>query len=244
MSAPSPATSATSARLPRSEDLRISPEARAHRTRTLKVFAGAYTVLCLLLILVGVAGTTGDPLSSSEGRGYDYIAHGRALAPIDVRRMPRILADPGPNDPLDYDTRPGGPPGNIDAPLATHTPAIDPAEAAADLQRKKEAAELVDQGDKLLQKNRYQPAEDTYLRAVKLEPALKDPIGRKFYVRAKSMEKKRSWSRAKLLYRMALHFDYKNPDYHTALASTSEALGDKKKAAEHRRLAAKFRAER
>lgn len=99
---------------------------------------------------------------------------------------------------------------------------------------------FIGEGDKLLRSRRFQDAENAYMEAVKLQDDLKVPIGKKFFDQGRKYERQRAWSRAKLLYRMSLHFDYENASFHRALAKTSRALGDTKKAAEHERLAEKF----
>jgi len=110
-----------------------------------------------------------------------------------------------------------------------------------EVERRKEKIEgILKEGDRLLRSRRFHDAENTFMEAVKIEPSLKDPLGKKFFDRAQAYERQRAWSRAKLLYRISLHFDYENAEYHKALAATSRALGDTSKAAEHERLAKKF----
>jgi hypothetical protein len=219
------------------------------------VFFVGYVVVCLLFLLMSLAGTTADPLGVDPTLGkYDWSAHGRALPPAEAGKIPNVFYPAGVNDPLGWDALPGGsPPERL---IPPESESAGPKKLTEDDKRKlaakqaaearaKEVADKIQKifkvGDKQLRQNRYPQAKETYLQAAKLNPGVKPEIAEKFYAKGKDQERKRSWSRAKLLYRMSLHFDYENAKYHDALAATSDALGDKKKAAEHRRLAAKFR---
>jgi hypothetical protein len=53
-------------------------------------------------------------------------------------------------------------------------------------------------------------------------------------------DRRRAWSRAELLHRMSLHFDFENSTYHLSLAQTYKSLGKSDQAAKHTRLAEKF----
>lgn len=228
-----------------------------HEKKTLGLFFGVLAAVSLIFLLMALAGTSGDLLGSSRGSGaYDWMGHARALPKLDERDLPRIFksADPD-NDPMTYDTRRGGPPKEAamlpSESLAPPPPTMSPEELAAlkeqqrkaeeAKQRRQSALKIIKSGDKLLKRNQYPQAKETYLRAAKLDRSLKPEIAERFFQKGKQQERKRSWSRAKTLYRMSLHFDYENSKFHTALAETSQALGDKKKAAEHRRLSTKFR---
>lgn len=223
------------------------------------MFAGALVTTSLVFLLLALAGTSADLLGASGGTGaFDWSGHARALPPVGGEPLPALFKAPRrDNDPLEYDTRPEGPPRDPALlPPEDETrvrPSMSPEEKAAleeqrrqaeaARQRKEAAQEIMNEGDKLLKRNQYPQAKETYLRAAKLEDSLKPEIAERFYEKGEQQERRRSWSRAQLLYRMSLHFDFENPKYHLSLAETSEALGDKKKAEEHRRLAEKFRAQ-
>lgn len=227
------------------------PEARK---KVNQAFLVAYVVVSLLFLLFSLTGTTADPLGVDPSAGkYDWSAHGRALPPAEVNKIPQVFY-PAVDDPLTWDTRPEGPPDKALLPpeSAGDGPEELTDEAKRELAAKQAAAakakelrgkidKILKSGDKLLKMNRYPQAKERYLEAAKLDPGVKPEIAERFYKKGKEQERRRSWSRAKLLYRMALHFVFENANYHEALAATSEALGDKKKAQEHRRLAAKFR---
>lgn len=225
------------------------------RKKVNMIFVGTYGLACLLFLVLALSGTTADPLGVDPNAGkYDWGAHGRALPPIEPDKIPRVFYPVGINDPLEWDTRPEGAPAPEELPPEVE--AEGPVKLTEEAKRKlaeeqaaeaeaKELREQVDrilaEGDKLLARNRYPQAKARYVEAAKLTDAAKPEIAERFYDKGKEQERKRSWSRAQQLYRMALHFVFENAKYHDALATTSDTLGDKKKAAEHRRLANKFR---
>ena len=219
------------------------------------VFWAGFGVVSLFFILMSLSGTSSDPLGVDPTAGkYDWAAHGRALPPAEAAKIPQIFYPVGVNDPLEWDTRPEGVPAREDLPPEVEREG--PVELTEEAKRKlaqEQAAEAADKalrekldgilkrGDKQLARNRYPQAKAIYVEAAKLSDSVKPEIAERFYDKGKEQERRRSWSRAQQLYRMALHFHFENAKYHDALASTSDTLGDKKKAAEHRRLANKFR---
>lgn len=207
------------------------------------------SILALLggaLGLLLVQGTELDPLlllqpDQSSRNSFDWDAVGRSLPPIDPDRLPPVFGIASTWDNL-VASLPGAPP----TPEASPTPgATAPATTvapnpSADAKRLAELKGYLDDGERLLRDRRFTDAEEAFIRATKINPELKGPLGEKFFNRAKEEEKRRSWSRALLLYKIALHFEYENPRYHLALAQTCQALGDSSKALEHKRLAEKF----
>lgn len=235
------------------------PVSEEVRDRTvLLIFLGLLAFSSGTFLLLALSGTTADPLGGPVEDGiYNWDRHAQALPTIQPRAIPHILRPPRGDDPLEWDTRPEGPPENLDL-LPPETPPAAPdaipvvdvaaqeearQKALAQQAARKKALARVAEGDKLLRRNRYPQAKEAYTQAAKLEPSLKPKIAGRFFKKAKEQERKRSWSRAKLLYRMALHFDYENSKLHRALSSTSKALGDNRKAREHQRLAEKFEAQ-
>jgi tetratricopeptide (TPR) repeat protein len=235
----------------------MSPEDQERAV--LLIFAGPCLLVLLIVLFLSLAGTNADPLGGPVHSGaYNWVAHARSLPTASENAIPAIFQNkPSSSDPLVFDTRPGGPPRdpNLLPPETGPSPTEPVTAAQADQQKKdKEARKqaqakeklrsqamiYVAKADKLLKRNRYPQAKEVYTRAAKIDRSLKRLIAGRFYKKAKDQERRKSWSRAKLLYRMALHFDYANSKLHDALASTSRALGDKRKALEHQRLAEKF----
>lgn len=225
------------------------------RKKVNMIFLGLYLAASLVFLISSLGGTSSDPLGVDPMAGkYDWAAHGRALPPAETDKIPRVFYPVGVNDPLEWDTRSEGPPAPEQLPPETE--GEDPVKLTDEAKRAlaaKQAAEakakelreeidkILKDGDKLLRLNRYPQAKAVYVEAAKLSDDVKPEIAERFYDKGKEQERARSWSRAQLLYRMSLHFVFESAKYHEALAATCDALGDAKKAAEHRRLAAKFR---
>lgn len=219
-------------------------------TKDTAILFFVYFVLASCLTLYSVRGTQQDPLGGVRDGSYDWSKHARRLTTLDPSQPSLILKDPGPNDPLDWDDSPPRKfqiPGDLgsSAPKPeAPTPIEDPIKKAERMRlarQKAKGKELAEQGARLLRSNRFKDARRVYTEAAKLDPALKEDIAVAFYKKGVQNQRRKTWSRAQILYRSALHFDFNNPRYHDALATVSDALGDKDKAKEHRRLAAKYR---
>lgn len=237
----------------------VPDPSEAFRERTvLMVFAAVLAVSCGTFLILALSGTTADPLGGPVCTGlYDWNGLAKGLPPVQENLLPRIFRRVGEGqDPMEWDSLPGGRPDPELLPPEIPTEATEEVsqeeiDAALEVSRieaeqrrvRKEALDLMEQGDQLLRSNRYPQAKEIYVQAAKIDPSFKRAIAGRFFKKAKDQEQKRSWSRAKLLYRMALHFDYENSKLHQALAATSQALGDKRKAEEHERLAEKFAAQ-
>ncbi len=213
--------------------------ARKKRLASQITFWSVFAVTGLALAALLLRDTAYDPVqlvSATRPRqdAFSWDLQADRLPPLDPDSPPALFltSDPEPEVPTPEPTTP------VVEPPPGATP--KPAAPVLSAEQRKQAVEMVAEGDKLLRARRFQEAEDVYLKAVKIDDALKVPIGLKFYEQGDYWEKRRVWSRAELLYRMSLHFDYRSPKFHRALANTYKALGKGDKAIEHERLAEKF----
>lgn len=148
-------------------------------------------------------------------------------------KLPDILADRVPAI-----FTPGA--AGVESPLQTTRPPTAE-EIAAERAKKAKIEALVKEGEAQLKRRQFQEAERTLLEVVKLDESMKTDLGMKFYDQGRRYERQRAWSRAELLYRMSLHFDYESSKFHAALAKAYRVLGKGNKASEHERLSEKFK---